>query len=204
MGVSIMASTTTKTRKPQPEITSPAIFRIVDKITKQCIGYGVPSDSEPGTIYYVTWNKASHCYTCTCKGGQCANCKHRRAVVQVLAAKKQLAMPQHIANFFAAMATYEQEEIAKQAVAEAEQVVQPPQRYCDACSTASPLQLVDGLQLCSVCAEQTQPASVQTPTTVAPPTRSAKKPLATAKKPPVIATKGNAPLGNNKVFSLTR
>lgn len=118
-------ATKSATRK-QTEITAPAIFRVSDKATGKCLGYGVPSDSEPGTTYFVTWNAEKHCYDCTCKGGQCANCKHRRAVTSVLAAKKEIARERNIGSFFEALATFAQDEMARQAVAEAEQIATAP------------------------------------------------------------------------------
>src|SRR5947209_1576426 len=108
-GIFTMA-TKTATKK-QPEITAPAIFRCVDKAIGKVLGYGVPSDNEPNTTYYVQWDASKHCYTCTCKGGQCANCKHRRAVVSVLTAKKEIARANNLSNFFAALATYAQQQV---------------------------------------------------------------------------------------------
>lgn len=179
-----------KTKTPTT-ITAPAIFRICDKLSHKCIGYGVPSDSQPGTTYFVTWNYSRHEYECNgAKCGYNKPCKHIRAVETVCQAKKELAAPRRLAAFFAALATVAQQIASEQAVAEVEQAVQPPQRYCDACSCALPLQEVDGLLLCATCAEQTHPAIIEPPPHVAPPTMATKR--------------QTAPLGSNEAFSLMR
>src|SRR5947209_14033859 len=186
-----MATTTRK----QTEITSATVNRVIDKATKKVLGYLVKSDSEQGVWYQVTWDRENHRYNCTCPATK--PCKHERAVSETVKARKEIEAAEK-----------------QQAVAEAEKIVtsqpvaaieepttQPTtQRYCDACICVGKLQLIDGLMLCAVCAEQTRPAIIEPPTTVA-----ATKPLATAKKaPPATVNRGSAQMGNNKVFSITR
>jgi len=115
----------------------------------------------------------------------------------VLAAKKEIARANNLCNFFAALATYAQEQATQQAVAEAEQVVQPvPERYCEVCKCVVKLHLAaNGLLICQACDEQT-PVAVATPKPAI-----ATKTTATAKAP---AMRGTSPLGSNKTFSLMR
>lgn len=88
-----MLQQATKTRK-QTEITSAVVFRCYDKQTGEVLGYGVPSDSSSET-YYVTYNKTDHRYECNCPCGEkhhhTVECKHIRAVKQVVAARRELA-----------------------------------------------------------------------------------------------------------------
>ncbi len=83
------------TRK-QTEITAVAIFRVNDKSGK-CLGYLVPSDTEGQEAYEVTYNYTLHRYECNCKCGiECNHtkeCKHLRAVKEVVEARKQVATP---------------------------------------------------------------------------------------------------------------
>ena len=76
---------TTKVRKPT-EIQQAVVFRCTDKKTGKVLGYGVKSDSNEQT-YYVTYNYAQHCYECSCPA--CKECKHLRAVKEVVAERKQ-------------------------------------------------------------------------------------------------------------------
>ncbi len=201
MGVSTMA-TKTKTRKAQTEITAPVIHRIVDKLSKHCYGYLVASDSQPGHYYQVTWDRTRHEYECN--GAKCGfnkPCKHIRAVQSVCQSKKLLAAPRRLVAFFAALATYTQQQATQQAVAEAEQVVQPvPERYCEVCKCVGKLHLAaNGLRICDACSEQTPVAVATTKPVIATKTAQLAK-----TKAPTVVTRGNAPLGSNRVFSLTR
>lgn len=78
---------TTKTRK-QSEITSAAIFRCSDKVTGECLGYAVPSDTTNDT-YYVTYDHKAHRYCCSCPA-RTEKCKHVRAVLEVVEARREI------------------------------------------------------------------------------------------------------------------
>ncbi len=75
----------TSTRQPKELISSPAIFRTTSK-TGEFLGYGVPSDSQPGVMYQVTWNYTRICWQCNCPATK--PCKHIKAVCEVCRERK--------------------------------------------------------------------------------------------------------------------
>ncbi len=82
--------------KTQKQISAAVVYRISDKSGK-CLGYLVPSDTEGQEPYEVTYNYTLHRYECNCKCGiECNHtkeCKHIRAVIEVVEARKQVATP---------------------------------------------------------------------------------------------------------------
>src|SRR5258708_2093830 len=76
--------------KTQKQISAAVVYRISDKSGK-CLGYLVPSDTEGVAPYEVTYNYARHCYQCNCPAT--VECKHLRAVKEVVEARKQVATP---------------------------------------------------------------------------------------------------------------
>lgn len=77
----------TSTRQPKELIAAPAISRATSK-TGAFLGYGVPSDSQPGTTYHVTWNETSNTWRCNCPATK--PCKHIKAVCEVCCERKAL------------------------------------------------------------------------------------------------------------------
>src|SRR5260221_2673789 len=82
--------------KTQKQISAAVVYRISDKSGK-CLGYLVPSDTEGQEPYEVTYNYTLHRYECNCKCGiECNHtkeCKHIRAVIEVVEARKEVATP---------------------------------------------------------------------------------------------------------------
>ncbi len=81
-------------RKPT-EIQSAAIFRCTDKATGLCLGYGVKSDST-SEVYSVTARKVAGEWKYFCSCPATCECKHIRAVKEVVAARRK-AMQQEAA-----------------------------------------------------------------------------------------------------------
>jgi len=78
--------TQTLTRKPQAEISAPAIARGTDKQTHETF-YVVQSDSHPNTWYQVRWDNQRLEWRCNCPARK--PCKHERAVNEVLKIRRQ-------------------------------------------------------------------------------------------------------------------
>lgn len=80
-----------KSSRKQTEITSPVVFRIAHKLSGRVLGYGVKSD-RTNEIYYVTARRVAPTgewrYFCSCPAT--CECKHLRAVKEVVAARKEL------------------------------------------------------------------------------------------------------------------
>ncbi len=84
-----MATTPKATTKDL--IAAPAIFRATDK-NGAFLGYGVPSDSQPGVTYQVTWNETAKIWACNCPATK--PCKHIKAVCEVCRERKALGKTQ--------------------------------------------------------------------------------------------------------------
>jgi len=74
--------------KPQTTITQATIARGTDKITHETF-YVVRSDSSDTTWYTVRWNDQGLCWQDNCPAHS-ADCKHVRAVEQVVKARRQV------------------------------------------------------------------------------------------------------------------
>ena len=72
--------------KTQTEIQSASVARGTDKVTHE-VFYVVQSDSDPNTWYTVRWNNQSLMWQDNCPA-RCADCKHVRAVNEVLRVRR--------------------------------------------------------------------------------------------------------------------
>ncbi len=153
-----------KSQKVLSAIQSAAIFRCTDKITGKCLGYGVKSDSSEAT-YYVTARKVAGewKYFCTCPA-RCENCKHVRAVLEVVEARKEFhqeaAPVASLAGYdvhAAAVEVVASVENAASSAAYAERAAQMTARRpvaCDECFERGHWQEQGGKHLCPECVKE--------------------------------------------------